>query len=129
MQRIRKHKFILYVVLFLDGRKLTNLFSLTWPLENVSDTKECLRLGCSQRLHISYSSVLDIHCSTPRWLDHLPRTFPPPDPLLFRPSRCNSDFPTNRHHPPHMGPAILRSPRITFIHYAVNTFPISYGRD
>ena len=113
----------------LSVHKLIILFSLIRPLENISAAKTGFRLGRSQHLNPSSPPVFDIHCSPPRWPDRCPRTLPPPDPLLTRPPRCRSDFPTNGHRPSHLGPSILRPPRLTFVHYAVNAVAFRYGWD
>jgi len=113
----------------LGVHKLIILPSPIRSLENISVTKAGFRLGCSQHLNTPSPPVPDVHFSPPRWFDSCPRTLSPPDPLLPRPPRCRSDLPTNGHRPSHLGPPILRSPRFTLIHHAVNTLPFLYGRD
>ena len=98
-------------------------------MENISVAKGWIWLGHTQHLNASSPPVLDVRRSPPRRSDHFSRTLPPPDPLLPRLPCCHSNFLPDRHHPPHLGPSILRPPRFTLIHYAIDTLQVRDGRD
>jgi hypothetical protein len=108
--------------------ELTILFSLIRPLENLSVTKEYFWMGRGRHFNTAQSPVPDVHHFPLRRSNHLPRTLPPSNPLFSRPSRRHPDISTNRNHFAHLGPPILRPPRLTLVYLAIDTLTFCHGR-